>query len=133
MIIGLGEDIVSMERIQKLLTQNEPRFLERCYTKAEIEVQSQITLEGNRLAWLARRFAAKEACAKALGTGIRNGMNFYDIETLNDPNGRPVMSVHGESLNRLTAITPNAMTPRIHVTLSDEPPIAKATVIIEAI
>jgi holo-[acyl-carrier protein] synthase len=133
MILGLGEDIVSITRITKLVDQNEERFLQRCYSPAEIEKQATIANKEKRIAWLAKRFAAKEACAKALGTGIRNGMNFYDIETLSDPNGRPVMSVTGKTLERLQDITPKAMMARLFVTLSDEPPIAKATVLIEAI
>lgn len=133
MIIGLGEDIVSIDRIAKAMARNEQRFIERSCAPAEIEALAAITDEQRRIAYLAKRFAAKEACAKALGTGISGGMNFYDIETLNDPQGRPVMRLYGKTGERLMAITPKAMSPRIHVTLSDEPPLAKATVIIEAI
>ena len=133
MILGLGDDMVAIARIEKLYTQNADRFLERCYSANEIAAANAIADETRKIAWLAKRFAAKEACAKALGTGISSGMNFYDIETLNDPNGRPIQNLSGKSLERLQAITPHSMHARIHVSLCDEPPLAKATVIIEAV
>lgn len=133
MIIGIGEDIVAMDRIARLINRDQDRFLNRCYSQAEQDFARSIAGEARRVAWLAKRFAAKEACAKALGTGISGGMNFYDIETLNAPNGRPVMQVSGRTAEVLAEITPAGMTARIHVTLSDEHPLAKATVIIEAI
>ncbi len=133
MILGLGEDIVSIDRIGRMINRDAERFLDRCYSEAEKEKAMSIAHPSLRIAWLAKRFAAKEACAKALGTGISGGMNFYDIETLNDPSGRPVMTIQGKVAERLAAITPDGMSARIHVTLSDEPPLAKATVIIEAV
>lgn len=133
MILGLGEDLVSTQRIEKLLTQNKDRFLERIYSDKEREAAQRVKNEILYIAWLAKRFAAKEACAKALGCGISGGINFYDIETLNDVNGRPVQTLYALAQERLYAICPKGMQPRIHVTLSDELPLAKATVIIEAI
>lgn len=133
MILGLGEDIVSIERIGRLLNRGQERFLKRCYSEAEQEKALAIGNPNVRVAWLAKRFAAKEACAKALGTGISGGMNFYDIETLNEESGRPTIAVSGKCLERLQNLTPEGMNARLHVTLSDEPPMAKATVIIEAI
>jgi holo-[acyl-carrier protein] synthase len=133
MILGLGEDLVSTDRIAKLLGKNEARFLKRVYSEKERAQAAEIKNEELRLAWLSKRFAAKEACAKALGSGISGGINFYDIETLNDVNGRPIQVLHGLALERLNHICPQGMHPRVHVTLSDELPLAKATVIIEAI
>jgi holo-[acyl-carrier protein] synthase len=134
MILGLGEDLVSTDRIAKLLgNKHQDRFLKRVYSEKEREQAQQIKNDDLRLAWLAKRFAAKEACAKALGSGISGGINFYDIETLNDVNGRPMQFLHGVALQRLNNICPEGMHPRVHVTLSDELPLAKATVIIEAL
>jgi len=135
MILGLGNDIASIERIQKLVTSGEQRFLERCFTTLEIQAYTKIK-ENNAeraVCYLAKRFTAKEACVKALGTGIRDGMNFYDIETLNDPIGRPIQTVYAKVAERLAAITPKGMTARIHVSLSDERHYAQATVLIEAL
>lgn len=133
MILGIGSDIVSMTRIEKLMARHEDRFIERCLHKNEIEYYVSLSSEESKISFLSKRFAAKEAAAKALGTGIRDGITLKSIETLKDPLGKPIMYFHDEALNKLQALTPEGMTNHIHVSLSDDGGLALAYVIIEAL
>ena len=134
MIIGTGTDIVSIDRIRAVLLDHGERFIERCFTEEErghVErkagANSDIAVAG-----YAKRWAAKEACAKALGLGIRDHIHLKDIAVVNDSAGKPAIQLTGGAKERLTRITPESMTVDIHVSLSDEPPMALAFVIISA-
>jgi len=130
MIIGLGTDLIDIDRIEKTLARFGERFLERCFTPVE---RAKSDRRMNRAASYARRYAAKEACSKALGTGFRRGVFWRDMGVVNDPSGRPTMLLTGGKARRLAELIPNGMDVRIDVSLTDEPPIAQATVIITAI
>ena len=130
MIIGLGTDLIDIDRIEKTLARFGERFLERCFTPVE---RSKSDRRMNRAASYARRYAAKEACSKALGTGFRRGVFWRDMGVVNDPSGRPTMRLTGGAAKRLAEITPPGMYVRIDVSLTDEPPIAQATVIITVV
>ena len=130
MIIGIGSDITDVRRIAKVLDRHGERFIDRIFTateraKAEGRVRAVETY--------AKRFAAKEACAKALGTGIRRGVWWRDMGVVNLPSGRPTMHLTGGALKRLQAITPQGCVARIDLTLSDEGPMAQALVVITAV
>ena len=133
MIIGLGEDLVEISRIERLIEEKGDRFLTKCFTPDEINAASNHEHQPRRVAYFAKRFAAKEACLKALGTGMREGLGWHDMTIGNDALGRPVLSVKDGGAERLNDLTPKGMTPNIHITLSDEAGLAKATVILEAI
>jgi holo-[acyl-carrier protein] synthase len=133
MILGIGNDIVDIRRIEKLVHRFGDRFLNRCFTPAEIQKANSREGTGTVAATLARRFAAKEACSKALGSGISMGVAFRDIEVVNDDEGRPLIKLHGGALRRLEKIIPPGSKANIHLSLSDEPPIAHAFVVIEAV
>jgi holo-[acyl-carrier protein] synthase len=130
MIIGLGTDLIDIDRIEKTLARFGERFLDRCFTAVE---RSKSDRRANRAASYARRYAAKEACSKALGTGFRCGVFWRDMGVVNDPSGRPTMKLTGGAAERLAEITPPGMDVRIDVSLTDEPPIAQATVIITVV
>lgn len=130
MIIGLGTDLIDIDRIEKTLARFGERFLDRCFTAVE---RSKSDRRANRAASYARRYAAKEACSKALGTGFRRGVFWRDMGVVNDPSGRPTMKLTGGAAERLAEITPPGMDVRIDVSLTDEPPIAQATVIITVV
>ena len=127
MILGLGSDMVDIRRIARTLERFGDRFLARVFTAAE---RSKSDSRANRAASYARRFAAKEACAKALGTGLRNGVFWRDMGVVNLPGGRPTMALSGGALARLNHLVPPGKRARIDVTLTDEPPLAQAIVII---
>ncbi|MFC0282954.1 holo-ACP synthase [Camelimonas abortus] len=129
MIIGLGSDLCDINRIQRSLDRFGDRFTHRIFTETE---RTRSDRRAARAASYARRFAAKEACAKALGTGLRLGVFWRDMEVVNLPGGRPVMRLSGGALARLQAITPPGMEAVIHVSLTDDPPMAMAFVVIEA-
>ena len=135
MILGTGTDITDINRIAATLAENGARFLDRCYTDAErAHVESVSTGdETRRAAGYAKRWAAKEACAKALGCGIRENVFLKDIAVVNDKDGKPGLVLTGGAKDRLTALTPEGMTSHIHVSLSDEPPMALAFVILSAV
>lgn len=133
MIIGLGEDLVEIVRIQKLIETKGARFLEKCFTDDEILNAGNHQTDERRIAYFAKRFAAKEACLKALGTGMRKGLAWHDMTIGNDELGRPVLNVKGGVANKLKALTHNGQTSRVHITLSDEAGLAKATVILESV
>jgi holo-[acyl-carrier protein] synthase len=130
MILGLGSDVVNVARIEASLERHAERFLARCFTPAEIALADG--RPAMRAAALAKRWAAKEACAKALGTGLGRGFGFIDIEVGNDPLGAPSLTLHRGAAERLAALTPPGHTAHIHVSLSDDLPWAQATVLIEA-
>jgi holo-[acyl-carrier protein] synthase len=129
MIIGLGSDIVDVRRIKEVLDRHGDRFLDRCFTPQE---RAKADRRARRIETYAKRFAAKEACAKALGTGLAAGVFWRDMGVVNLPGGRPTMQLTGGALKRLRALTPEGYEPRIDVTLTDEGPTAQALVIISA-
>ena len=130
MILGVGSDMIDIRRIEQVIERFGDRFLDRIFTDAE---RRKCDRRANRSASYARRFAAKEACSKALGTGFRNGIFWRDLGVVNLASGRPCMRLTGGALRRLEEITPEGMTARLDVTLTDEPPIAQAVVIISAV
>jgi len=129
MIIGLGSDIVDVRRIAKVIERHGERFLDRIYTPAE---RAKAERRANRVETYAKRFAAKEACAKALGTGFRRGVFWRDLGVVNLPGGKPSMQLTGGALQRLQAITPPGCQASIDVSITDEGPTAQAIVIISA-
>lgn len=130
MIIGLGSDLIDIRRIAKTLDRHGERFLNRVFTETERKKSDR---RAARAASYAKRFAAKEACAKALGTGLRKGVFWRDMGVVNLPGGQPTMQLTGGALARLQAITPPGLTPRIHLTITDDFPLAQAFVVIEAV
>ena len=130
MILGIGSDITDARRIAKVIDQHGERFLDRVFTATE---RARANRRRNRAETYAKRFAAKEACAKALGTGIRAGVWWRDMGVVNLPGGRPTMELTGGAKRRLQAITPKGYEARIDVTISDEGPMAHAFVVISAI
>ncbi|MDA0997371.1 MAG: holo-ACP synthase [Proteobacteria bacterium] len=129
MIIGVGTDLCDIRRIEKTLVRFGDRFIERLYDPYQIEKARR---RSNQAASLAQSFAAKEACAKALGTGFRQGVFWRDMVVMNHPGGQPYMRLTGGALDRLKALTPAGMTARIDVSQTDEYPMAHAIVIISA-
>jgi len=133
MIIGTGSDLIDIRRIEKTLARFDQRFIQRCFTIEEIERAERRRGAGTHIATYAKRFAAKEACSKALGTGLNHGVYFKDIAVINDKNGKPSIRLTGGALKYLESISPINHEINIHLTLTDEPPIAMAYVIIEGI
>jgi holo-[acyl-carrier protein] synthase len=130
MIIGLGSDLIDIRRIARTLDRYGERFLARVFTAQERERSER---RANRAESYARRYAAKEACAKALGTGFNRGVFWRDIGVVNLPGGKPTLALTGGAAARLAAITPAGMSAAIDVSLTDEPPLAQAIVIITAL
>ncbi len=131
MIIGLGSDLCDIRRIDKTLARFGDRFVQRLFTETE---QAKSDRRKDRAASYAKRFAAKEACAKALGTGVpRRGVHWRDMGVVNLRSGAPTMALTGGAADRLAQIIPAGYVPRIHVTLTDDHPYAQAFVIIEAL
>lgn len=129
MIIGLGSDLIDIRRIERTIERFGDRFIYRIYTEGErIKSERRATAVES----YARRFAAKEACSKALGTGFRSGVFWRDMEVVNLPSGKPTMLLHGGAADQLCSITPRGMTTQIDLSLTDEPPLAQAIVIISA-
>ena len=130
MIIGIGSDLIDIRRIEKSLERHGERFVKRIYTDVE-----QARSEGRRArgASYAKRFAAKEACAKALGTGLAQGVFWRDMGVVNLPSGAPTMALTGGALARLNTILPKGHRAAIHLTITDDFPLAQAFVIIEAL
>jgi holo-[acyl-carrier protein] synthase len=133
MIIGTGSDLIDIRRVEKTLSRFGDRFIRRCFTELEIAKAERRRAAGTHIATYAKRFAAKEACSKALGTGFSSGVFMKDIGVVNDALGRPTLHLTGGALKRLNAMIPDGMSANIHVTLTDEPPIAAVQVIIEAV
>jgi holo-[acyl-carrier protein] synthase len=129
-IIGLGSDLIDIRRVEKTLERFGDRFLDRVFTEIERRKSDR---RAARAASYAKRFAAKEACAKALGTGLRKGVFWRDMGVVNLPGGQPTIKLTGGALARLEAITPAGLTPRIHLTITDDFPLAQAFVVIEAV
>jgi holo-[acyl-carrier protein] synthase len=130
MIIGIGSDITDVRRVAKVIERHGERFLKRIFTDTE---RAKAERRKNRVETYAKRFAAKEACAKALGTGIRAGVWWRDMGVVNLPSGRPTMRLTGGALKRLEALTPPGHEVRIDLTITDEGPTAQAFVIISAV
>ncbi|MBX3447355.1 MAG: holo-ACP synthase [Parvibaculaceae bacterium] len=130
MIIGIGNDIIDIRRVQQTLDRFGDRFVQRIFTDVE---QRKSEARRMRAASYAKRFAAKEACSKALGTGLRRGVFWRDMGVVNMRGGQPTMALTGGALDRLNEITPAGMTPVIHLTITDDHPLAQAFVIISAV
>lgn len=130
MIIGIGTDLCDIRRIERTIARHGDRFVERIFTPAERNLAEQ---RANPAATYAKRFAAKEACAKALGTGFREGVFFRDLGVVNLPSGRPTLELTGAALCRLQAIVPAGFAPHIDLAITDEYPLAQAFVVISAV
>lgn len=130
MILGLGSDTVDIRRIERSIDRYGERFLDRIFTGTERRKSDQRRL---RAASYAKRFAAKEACAKALGTGLAEGVFWRDMGVVNLQSGKPTMELTGGAARRLAAITPPGHTARIDVSITDDFPLAQAIVIISAV
>jgi holo-[acyl-carrier protein] synthase len=130
MIIGLGNDMVDIRRIEQTLERYGTRFVARIFTDIE---QKKSDRRAQRAASYAKRFAAKEACSKALGTGFRRGVFWKDMGVVNEPSGRPTLHLTGGAKEQLERITPAGHTARIQLTITDDFPYAQAVVIIEAV
>jgi holo-[acyl-carrier protein] synthase len=127
MILGLGNDIIDIRRIEKTIARYGDRFLQRVFTEAE---RARSDRKAARAASYAKRFAAKEACAKALGTGLRRGVYWRDMGVVNLRSGRPTIVLTGGAAAQLQRITPRGYRPQVHVTLTDDYPLAEAVVVI---
>lgn len=136
MILGIGNDLIDIRRIEKSLERFGARFIDRIFTETEqAKSERRAGAAGRhsaRASTYAKRFAAKEACSKALGTGFRDGIFWRDMGVVNLPSGQPTMRLTGGALARLAAMTPPGMRAKIHVTLTDEYPMAEAFVVISA-
>lgn len=130
MIIGLGNDLCEISRVQKTLDRFGERFTMRCFTEIERKKSDR---RAQRAASYAKRFAAKEACAKALGTGLARGVYWKDLGVVNLPSGKPTMALSGRAEKILASIVPDGMRPHIHITITDDAGLAQAFVIIEAL
>ena len=130
MILGVGSDLVDVRRIERVIARHGDRFILRIFTETE---RAKADRRATRIETYAKRFAAKEACAKALGTGFRRGVFWRDLGVVNLPSGRPSMKLTGGALERLRAITPPDHDARIDLTITDEGPMAQALVIISAV
>ena len=129
MIVGLGNDLIDIRRIEKTLERHGERFTHRVFTEIE---RAKSDRRRARAASYAKRFAAKEACSKALGTGLNQGVYWRDMGVANLPGGRPTLVLTGGAAARLEKITPKGMDASIHLTLTDDFPLAQAIVIIYA-
>ncbi len=129
-VLGLGNDIIDIRRIDGSLTRFGDRFIQRIFTDIEIERSER---RAGRAASYAKRFAAKEACAKALGTGFRRGVFWRDMGVVNAPTGKPTMTLTGGALARLEEMTPDGMFAQIDLTITDDHPWAQAIVLITAV
>ena len=129
MILGIGTDLVDIRRIEQTIARHGERFIARIYTDVE---RARAERKQNRIDTYAKRFAAKEACAKALGTGFRQGVFFRDMGVVNLPSGKPTLRLTGGALARLQAITPAGYEAQIDLAITDEYPLAQAFVVISA-
>ena len=129
MILGIGTDLANLERIERTLARFGDRFRNRVFTETE---QSKAERRKDVAGTYAKRWAAKEACSKALGTGLRMGIAWKDMAVTNLPTGQPVMALTGWALERLESMTPPGHEAIVHVTLTDDHPWAQAFVVIEA-
>ncbi len=129
MIIGIGSDLIDIRRIEESIERHGERFIKRIFTEAE---QERAEGRRGRVASYAKRFAAKEACAKALGCGIAEGVFWTEMGVVNRPGGQPTMELTGGAAARLAKITPAGHYAIVHLTITDDFPLAQAFVIIEA-
>lgn len=129
-VLGLGNDIIDIRRIEQSLDRFGDRFINRIYTSIEIDKSER---RAGRVASYAKRFAAKEACAKALGTGFRRGVFWRDMGVVNAPSGKPTMALTGGAAARLAAMTPEGMIPQVSLAITDDHPWAQAVVLITAV
>ena len=130
MIIGYGIDLIDIRRIEKAINRYGERFIKRVFTKNE-RIRSDKKLK--RIESYAKRFAAKEACSKALGTGFRSGVFWKNIEVVNEKSGKPTLNLSGGAYKRLKKLTPNGNNYNISLSITDDFPWAQANVIIEAV
>lgn len=130
MILGIGNDLCDIRRIEKTIERYGERFLNRVFTAEE---RRKAFSRAHPARTFAKRFAAKEAATKALGTGFRDGVHFRDIGVVNAPSGRPTLALTGGAARRLEQLTPKGFSVRIDVTLTDEYPLAQAIVIVSAL
>lgn len=130
MILGIGNDAIDIRRVEKTLARFGERFTARVFTPIE---QRKSDRRAARAASYAKRFAAKEACSKALGTGFSRGVFWRDLGVVNEPSGRPTMALTGGAARHLAAMTPPGMRAVVHLTLTDDFPYAHAVVIISAV
>ena len=130
MILGLGSDLIDIRRIARVIEQYGERFLDRVFTEVE---RRKCEGRANRAASYARRFAAKEACSKALGTGFRHGVFWHDLGVVNLPSGQPTLHLTGGAAARLAEMVPEGMQAQINLTMTDDHPWAEAVVIISAV
>lgn len=131
MILGIGSDLIDIRRIEKSIARFGERFLNRIFTDKEKARSDR--RQRTRIASYAKRFAAKEACSKALGTGFRKGVFWRDMGVVNLPSGKPSMQLTGGALARLQSLLPEGYEAQIDLTITDEPPMAQAFVIISAV
>lgn len=130
MIVGIGSDLIDIRRIRNTLDRFGDRFTHRCFTEIE---RARADGRRRRAETYAKRFAAKEACAKALGTGFRRGVYWRDMGVVNLPGGKPTMRLTGGAARRLAEMLPDGMEGRIDVSITDEPPLAQVIVVISAV
>ena len=130
MIIGIGSDIIDIRRIERSVDRFGERFLNRVFTEGE---RAKAESRRRSIDTYAKRFAAKEACAKALGTGIYRGVTWKQIEVVNLKGGKPTLRLMGAAAERLEELTPSTLNTLVHVTLTDDHPWAQAFVVIEAV
>ena len=130
MIVGFGSDLIDIRRIQKSIDRFGDRFTHRVFTEGE---RAKAESRRRSTETYAKRFAAKEACAKALGTGIYRGVAWRQMEVVNLPGGKPTLKLNGPALERLNSLIPDGHSPNIQVTITDDHPWAQALVIIEAV
>ena len=134
MIIGIGNDQIDIRRVAKVIERHGERFLDRIFTEAErAKAERRAKSEKMVVATYAKRFAAKEACSKALGTGIRRGVWWRDMGVVNLPGGRPTMELTGGARERLAVLTPEGHEARIDLSITDDWPLAQAFIVISAI
>jgi holo-[acyl-carrier protein] synthase len=130
MILGIGSDLIDIRRVEGTLARYGERFIARCFTDTERQRSER---RAGRAASYAKRFAAKEACSKALGTGLRRGVYWRDMGVVNLRGGKPTMALTGGALRRLEELVPPGMRPQIDVSITDDHPLAQAIVIISAV
>ena len=135
MLIGIGSDLCDIRRIEKTLERSGDRFAHKSFTEIERErsERKRSARKPDRASSYAKRFAAKEACSKALGTGLKGGVHLAGMGVVNLPSGKPTMALTGGAAERLARMVPEGMTPVIHLSLTDDHPYAQAFVIIEAV
>ncbi len=134
MILGIGNDLIDIRRIEKTIARFGDRFIQRIYTEVEqMKAERRRGAGDSYAATLAKRYAAKEAASKALGTGFRSGVFWRDLGVVNLPNGKPTVVMTGGAAERLASMVPKGMRAQVDLTITDEYPIAEAMVIISAV